>query len=383
MSPRALHVHFPSLLPVVPTVDLGALPTPVMPLGALRERLGPRAPELWVKRDDLSATAYGGNKVRTLEVLFADALAKRATHIVATGAFGSNHAAATVLHARRVGLEPCALLFPQPDSEAARENLMVTLTHAAEVEELPHWSFLPYGLARTHLRDKQAGRRSYVMVPGGATPLGALGYVSAALELAEQVARGELPAPRTVMVAVGSTCTSAGLLLGFALAARRGLGFREAPKLVSVRVTPWPVTSHARIVSLAEDTAALMAEHGALATDARGRVVAPTHAELAANLHVDGRYLGLGYGRVTNGGLDAMARFTVAGGPPLDTGYSGKSGAAFLDLARSGAPGPLLFWATKSSAPLPLAFAKGPMGHGRGVDVLDDLPRMRAFLGRD
>jgi hypothetical protein len=79
--------------------------------------------------------------------------------------------------------------------------------------------------------------------------------------------------------------------------------------------------------------------------------VAPTRAELGAHLHVDGRYLGLGYGRVTSGGLDAMARFTLAGGPPLDTGYSGKSGAAFLDLARSGAAGPLLFWATKSSAP--------------------------------
>lgn len=382
MSQRALHVHFPSLTPVVPTVDLGALPTPVMSLAALRDRLGPRAPELWVKRDDLSASAYGGNKIRTLEVLFADALAQRATHIVATGAFGSNHAAATVLHARRVGLEPCALLFPQPESEAARENLEVTLTHAAEVEELPHWSFLPYGLARTHLRETQRGRRSYVMVPGGATPLGALGYVSAALELAEQVARGELPAPRTVLVAVGSTCTSAGLLLGFALAARRGLGFREAPELVAVRVTPWPVTSHARIVSLAESAAALMGEHGALATDARGRVVAPTRAELAAKLRVDGGYLGLGYGRVTNGGLDAMGRFSVAGGPPLDTGYSGKSGAALLDLARAGAPGPLLFWATKSSAPLPPAFAPGPMGHGRGREVLDTLPRMRAFLER-
>jgi D-cysteine desulfhydrase len=381
MSQRALHTHFPSLTSAVPFADLGDLPTPVQALAALRGRLGPRTPELWVKRDDLSAEAYGGNKIRTLEVLFADALAQRATHIVSTGAFGSNHAAATALHARRVGLEPCALLFPQPDTEAARENLEVTLTHA-EVEELPHWSYLPYGLARTHWRDRQQGRRSYVMVPGGATPLGALGYVSAALELAEQVARGELPAPRTVVVAVGSTCTSAGLLLGFALAARRGLGFREVPKLVAVRVTPWPVTSHARIVSLAERTAALMGQHGALETSSRGQARAPSRAELAAHLHVDGGYLGLGYGRVTSGGLDAIARFTLAGGPPLDTGYSGKSGAAFLDLARAGAAGPLLFWATKSSAPLPLAFAPGPSGHGRSAEALASLPRMRAFLAR-
>ncbi|MCA9534852.1 MAG: pyridoxal-phosphate dependent enzyme, partial [Myxococcales bacterium] len=264
MSERALHVHFPSLVRAVPMATLGAFPTPVMPLPGLRERLGAGTPELWVKRDDQSAVAYGGNKVRTLEVLFAEALAQGATRIVSTGAFGSNHAAATVLHARRVGLEPGALLFPQPQSAAARENLAVTVTHGARVEELPHWSFLPYGLARAHLLDKQRRERSYVMVPGGATPLGALGYVSAAFELAGQVARGELPAPRAVVLAVGSTCTTAGLLLGFTLAARLGLGFRVPPRVVSVRVTPWPVTRHARIVQLAFRAAELMERYGAL-----------------------------------------------------------------------------------------------------------------------
>ena len=378
MSERALHTHFPALTRAVPMASLGRFPTPVQALAPLRARFGPATPELWVKRDDQSAEAYGGNKVRTLEVLFADALSQGATHIVSTGAFGSNHAAATVLHARRVGLEPGALLFPQPPSAAARENLEVTLTHGAFVEELSHWSSLPYGLARTALRDRREGRRSYVMVPGGATPLGALGYVSAAFELAEQVARGELPAPRRVVLAVGSTCTTAGLLLGFTLAARMGLGFHTPPLVHAVRVTPWPVTSHARIVQLALRTADLLTTHGALGHGGAG--AAPERAQLDALLRVDGRYLGLGYGRVTAGGLDAIARFTLAGGPPLDTGYSGKSGAGFLDLAREATEGPLLFWATKSSAPLPPAFAPGPSGHGRGREVLRSLPRMRAFL---
>ena len=262
MSERALHVHFPSLVRAVPMATLGAFPTPVMPLPGLRERLGAGTPELWVKRDDQSAVAYGGNKVRTLEVLFAEALAQGATRIVSTGAFGSNHAAATVLHARRVGLEPGALLFPQPQSAAARENLAVTVTHGARVEELPHWSFLPYGLARAHLLDKQRRERSYVMVPGGATPLGALGYVSAAFELAGQVARGELPAPRAVVLAVGSTCTTAGLLLGFTLAARQPLvrGFAVGWTIFGQPARDWlagRIDDAAAVARMAESYAAL------------------------------------------------------------------------------------------------------------------------------
>src|SRR5690606_25477518 len=175
----------------------------------------------------------------------------------ATGAYGSNHAVATALHAPRVGLSTGALLFSQPRSWAALENLRVVLSTAGRVVALPHWSALPLAMW-------SAGRRRFespvVMAPGGATPWGALGYVSAALELAKQVESGALPAPRRVVVGVGSTCTSAGLLVGFELAFRRGLGFRRAPpELIAVRVTPWPITSRYRIGALAERTSCLLA----------------------------------------------------------------------------------------------------------------------------
>ena len=81
---------------------------------------GSSASDAYVKREDESAEVYGGNKVRTLEFLFGEALARGARRIYSTGAFGSNHAAATVLHAPRVGLESGALLFPQPPSRTAR-----------------------------------------------------------------------------------------------------------------------------------------------------------------------------------------------------------------------------------------------------------------------
>jgi D-cysteine desulfhydrase len=189
-----------------------------------------------------------------------------------------------------------------------------------------------------------------VMPPGGATPEGALGYVSAALEVVEQAVAGVAPLPRRVMVGAGSTCTSAGLLAGFRIAARLGLvEDRLVPDIIAVRVTPWPVTAAYRITALAARTTALVA---ALAGEAR---LEASRNELATRLRVTGRYLGRGYGHVTPAGVRAAAVFADAGGPPLDTCYSGKVGACLLEGLGTKPSGPTLFWATKSSRPLPAA----------------------------
>jgi D-cysteine desulfhydrase len=341
VATHLLHAVFPALETRVKVTTLGTFPTPVQPI-----RLG-SAP-LFVKRDDLSSPVYGGNKVRTLEVLFGDALARGATRIWATGAFGSNHAVATILHAKRAGLAPSALLFPQPVSETAAENLRVSAAHASRLVALPHWSFLPFGIARV----RTAKERSVLMVPGGATPLGALGYVAAALELAKQVESGALPLPERVVVGVGSTCTSAGLLLGFTLAARLGIGFVKGgaeapPRLVSVRVTPWPVTAAFRIVGLAVRASALLAS---LTGDPALRVARDV---LGSRLTVDGRFLGRGYGFATPQGEDATRAFADAGGPPLDSTYSAKSASFVVEANLRGDDRPTVYWATKSSAPLP------------------------------
>jgi D-cysteine desulfhydrase len=336
----------------VPAVALGNWPTPIQPLSLGEGLVKAGSADVFVKRDDLSSPVYGGNKVRTLEVLLGAARARGATHIWATGAFGSNHAVATILHAPRAGLVPGALLFPQPESFAALENLRVSVAHARPFVSLPHWSFLPFGIGMTLARARRAHERAVVMVPGGATPLGALGYVAAAFELARQVEAGALPLPARIVVGVGSTCTSAGLLAGIALASRLGVGFvrqgRPAPpRLVSVRVTPWPVTSAFRIVGLAVRASALLAE---LAGDASLRLDRRT---LAPRLDVDGRFLGRGYGYPTAPGQDATRAFAAAHGPPLDSTYSAKSASWIFDHARRGGSGTTVYWATKSSAPLP------------------------------
>jgi 1-aminocyclopropane-1-carboxylate deaminase/D-cysteine desulfhydrase-like pyridoxal-dependent ACC family enzyme len=355
----ALFDALPRLAGRVPWASLGDWPTPVDRLAGLDELVGG---ELWVKRDDLSASRYGGNKVRTLEALFGLAAARGATRIWATGAYGSNHALATVLHARAAGLEPGVMLFPQPHTACAHENLVATLSARPAVRPLRSWATLPFAILGERRRSRD---EAYVMVPGGAIPHGALGYVSAVFELARQIEAGAAPAPARIVLGVGSTCTTAGLLAGTAIAARLGVVVGDAaapPAIWAVRVTPWPVTSRRRVVSLAARAAAFVAE---LTGDPR---LAIPRAELAARLRVIGGHIGRGYGHVTPDGLAAIERFRRHGGPPLDTVYSGKAAAGLLARPDRG---PVLFWATKSSRPLP------PVDPGA---IAAAPPRMRRWL---
>jgi len=345
---RALFELWPRIARAVPLAALGDFPTPVESLAPVIAELGLSGPEVYVKRDDLSSDLYGGNKVRPLELLFGWARERGRGVVYATGAYGSNHALATLLHAPRVGLRAGALLFPQPVTPSALATLEIMLSQDAELHTVSHWSALPLGMAVIRARSALAGEPALIMPPGGATPRAVLAYVSAGLELALQVERGVLPAPSRVFAAAGSNATCAGLLAGFTVAARLGLGFRSgAPRVCAVRIGPWPVTSRTRIVSLSLRTLALLAR---LAGEPR---LLLGSSELATHLEVSGDFLGRGYGHQTDSANEACRVFAAAGLPLLDETYSGKAGAALIAELRSGARGPLLFWSTKSSRPLP------------------------------
>jgi 1-aminocyclopropane-1-carboxylate deaminase len=216
MSPdtltRALRRH--------PRAALASLPTPLHPLTRLTDRL--RGPRLWIKRDDLTGLAGGGNKTRRLEYLVADALRARAGTLVTVGAIQSNHTRQTAAAAARAGLE-CVLLHnawtPEPGPHyRTAGNVLLSELLGAELwlDDTPR----PVGDAGqlaalvAHLR--AAGRRPY-LIPGGASdhPLGGLGYATAAAEIAAQ-ADGLGVRFDAIVHCTGSSGTQAGLLAGLA-----------------------------------------------------------------------------------------------------------------------------------------------------------------------
>jgi 1-aminocyclopropane-1-carboxylate deaminase/D-cysteine desulfhydrase-like pyridoxal-dependent ACC family enzyme len=354
---RPLFEIWPELEAQLGFLALGDFPTPIERLDRFVAAGDPLASNTYVKRDDLSSSLYGGNKVRTLEPLLGQARRENRSLVFATGAYGSNHAVATALHTRRAGFRAGVALFPQPCSATAIANLRVSVTQSDEIVDLPHWSLLPWFMWRRARDARRGGEPAFVMPPGGAIPRGCLGFLSAGFELARQVDSGLMPPPDEVVIALGSTCSTAGLLVGLRLAARLGLGWggkparaarpgtEGAPLLVAVRVTPWPVTSVFRVARLALRVSAWLAQ---LTNSPQLEL---SHAQLVQGLRVDGSQLGEGYGQPTAAGLAAIERL----GPlaaALDTTYSAKSAAALLARAER-SPAVRLFWSTKSSAPLP------------------------------
>jgi D-cysteine desulfhydrase len=355
---RPLFEIWPELEGQLGFLALGDFPTPIERLDRFVAAGEPFASNTYVKRDDLSSPLYGGNKVRTLEPLLGQARRDDRRLVFATGAYGSNHAVASVLHARQAGFRTGVALFPQPCSATASANLRVSVTQSDEIVDLPHWSLLPWFIWQRTRRARADARETFVMPPGGAIPRGCLGFLSAGLELAQQVDRGLMPPPAEVVIALGSTCSTAGLLVGLRLAARLGLGWGAKPArdgarpgtdgtplLVAVRVTPWPVTSVFRIASLALRVSSW------LAALTKSPQLELSRAELVQGLRVDGSQLGKGYGQPTAAGLAAIERLGSLEAA-LDTTYSAKSAAALLARVEA-APAVRLFWSTKSSAPLP------------------------------
>ncbi len=327
---RAVARRLPKLAAAVPWVELGHWPTPLR-AASIAGR------EIWIKHEGDSHPLYGGNKIRTLEAWFGHARDRGASKIWGIGAYGSNHVIATVLHAERAGLQAAALLFPQPTSSWAVENAGATIDTRCELIRLRSVIEVPFAALAIARREPHA----VVMPPGGATPIGTFGALDAAFELAEQIEAGIAPPPARIVLAIGSACTTAGLLAGLQLAHAVGAWRWPVPIIHGVRVTPWPVTSHLRIANLARVTLARVAKLG-------GPRVDIGFGELRARLIVDGAELGPGYGRSTPRSEAAVATLR---GPRLDGVYSAKAAAALLRLHRQGV-GPLMFWATKSEAVL-------------------------------
>jgi 1-aminocyclopropane-1-carboxylate deaminase/D-cysteine desulfhydrase-like pyridoxal-dependent ACC family enzyme len=315
---------------VLSRIVLGTYPTRV----EHNEALG-----LWIKRDDLTSSLYGGNKVRKLELLLGAARDAGRSRILTLGAVGSHQVVATAVYGKREGFTVDAVLVAQPASPHAELNLRVALAHGIDATACPAWSLAPAYVAAQWRSD------TYYVPLGGSNALASLGFVDAAHELAAQVRAGELPEPDVVVVALGSGGTAAGLAVGF-----EQLGMRT--EVVGVAVSP-PTRMLTHLAKrLAQKTAKAAGLPGAVGVRAANRIT------------VDGGWMGKGYGYPSVEGTSAME---VAGGAGvvLDATYTAKAFACALSLAKA-TPRTVLYWHTLSTAPLePLLNCEGAVSISR------------------
>src|SRR5206468_4137543 len=197
-------------------VSLVHAPTPLEPLKGLTKLLG--GPEIWIKRDDCTGLALGGNKSRKLKFLLAEARGSDADTLVTVGAMQSNHVRMTAAAARVAGMDTVSLVFPGGES-LPQGNLLLDRIFGTEIVPLP-FAFeestparIDAEVSRVTARLAREGRKAYFIPAGGATPLGALGYLRATEELAMQ-ARREGCHIDVLIVPFGTGGTLAGVLLG-------------------------------------------------------------------------------------------------------------------------------------------------------------------------
>jgi D-cysteine desulfhydrase len=332
---HALFERYPKLAARIPFRALGEFPTPVRPMPALAAAVG--AGELYLKDDGLSAKVYGGNKVRKLEFLLADALRAGSRSVLTFGYAGSNHAAATAVYAREAGLDPISMLLPQANASYVRTNLLVSLAVGTEIHEFRNPAALATAAALRLARARLSGRAPYVVPPGGSSALGTLGYVNAAFELDAQIASGEVPEPERIYIALGSSGSAAGLLLGLAVLGRN-------TRVVAVRVAGERWASE-RVIRIVFDRAL-----GLL------RDCDPSFPAIpfpAAALEVSHGYFGSGYARFTDEGAEARRLARTHEALTLDGSYTAKTLAALLGDVRSGRlRAPVLFWNTYNARDL-------------------------------
>lgn len=338
---------YPGFHDKLPYVQLAELPTPLDDADRMAAELGIR--RLWIKRDDRCARPYGGNKVRKLEHLLADALDKGCDAVLTYGAVGSNHALATSIYAHRLGLGCYAVMTPQvktPQVERALRYHALLGTRLISAKGFNETAAARDDVMAGH---PTGGDKVYDIWWGGSSWLGATGFVNAALEIGEQLAGDP---PDYIYVASGTQGTTVGLALGMRL-----LGWTT--RVCGVRVVPMPVRLPGAYDQLYAETCK---ELHALDENF------PLLADPCANFELRDEFLGEGYAIPTDGTTEAIAMAKELAGLTLDTTYTGKAMAGLIHDARAGrlSGSSVVFWLTYNSHRYPEAIAE------HGADALPE-----------
>ncbi len=296
-----------------PRVRLGHLPTPLEPMARLSARLG--GPSLWIKRDDCTGLATGGNKTRKLEYLVADALQRGADTLITLGALQSNHARQTAAAAAKLGLK-CVLILEervsQPtDAYRHNGNILLDRLLGASLKVVPRGSSMTAAAERVADDVRRAGGKPYVIPGGGSNAVGALGYVGCALEILQQAAGLGVRVDRVVH-ATGSSGTQAGLIAGFD-------GMQSGVRVLGITVGRLRDNQERNVARLLDETWAHLGLKGA-----------GPHDSIEAN----DSYFGEAYGIPTPAMKEAVGLVAETEGVLLDPVYSGKAMSGLIDLLR-------------------------------------------------
>jgi L-cysteate sulfo-lyase len=298
-----------------PRVSLAHLPTPLEYLPRLSEHLG--GPDIFVKRDDCTGLATGGNKTRKLEFSMGEALQQNADTIVTVGAVQSNHVRQTVAAACKLGLKCEVLLEHRVKDPSANYlgsgNIFLDRIFGANLREYSGGT--DFDAAMADVADEIRGRGgSPYIIPGGASnPVGALGYVNCGVELLEQIKTQDLSIDH-VVTATGSAGTHAGLAVGL-----RSSG--SGLPILGIGVNAPRDVQEARVYKLSVETADLLSVPGCVE---RHDIIADCH------------YIGSGYGEPTESMIEAVLMLARLEGLLFDPVYSGKALAGMIDYIRQG-----------------------------------------------
>jgi 1-aminocyclopropane-1-carboxylate deaminase/D-cysteine desulfhydrase-like pyridoxal-dependent ACC family enzyme len=330
-APDYLYDRFPVLGERLSRLHLASLPTPAK-THKVQTESGGRT--IAVKYDNLTGDLYGGNKVRKLEYIFPRASGKYNLRIATFGAVGSNHALATALYAHKAGFECTCFLSHQAKTPLVAATLNMHLRDGTEL--IRYGGDYPSRIST--LRQNLWGRHAWVIPMGGSSWLGTVGFVAAGLELAEQIANREVPAPDKLYVGSGTMGTAVGIALGLALA-----GLKTEVNAVRVSVTS--IMNANAMQTLCEKTAAMMR---------RLDDTVPHELGKRANLRIRDEFFGPGYAQATPATLDAIEFAKRELELTLEPTYTGKAMAALLADMNEPVNDELnlLYWHTYNSVPL-------------------------------
>jgi L-cysteate sulfo-lyase len=301
-----------------PRIALGHLPTPLERMDRLRAALGPECPALFVKRDDCTGLATGGNKTRKLEFLMGDAVEKGAGAIVTFGAVQSNHARQTAAAAAKLGL-PCDLILTAMvarDSEAYRTsgNVLYDLLLGARLHLVKDDKGASTAFQVVSAGHTQAGRGVYVVPIGGSNEVGALGYVAAFDEIEAQAAALGVTVD-AIVHGSSSGGTQAGLIVGATLA-------DSATQIVGVNV----YKKHGADIATTVHAIALETLH----------LLGVPLLDVSSRVRVIDGYQGEAYGLPSDAMREAVMLTAQTEGLLLDPVYAGKAMAGLIGQVRKG-----------------------------------------------